>query len=1193
MPDPSPDAYEAYRRGIITRHITCAGRYLSEVWLRELRPENGLSGFEANQRDFQPPVFISDFGRKTKLERARSGGSPALVDVHGQLWLAWRGTSNGSPRLRIASLDAAANVASSVTLEEKSDFAPALGFFRGKFYLAWTGRDRGQHLNLLTSHDGMHWGNKRTFYASPEARSGGRPALLAARDRLWLAWRGTNDDHPYLWMMYTEDGEDWQGKIRILETSDLGPSLAWFKDRYYIAWTGRDHEGHVNVMSSDDGGSWSDKKTLRYGCRQARSAAEPALVASPDRLHLMWRGSNDDHPRILSMFTRDGHLWIGKDRMEETTDYGPAMVLRRDRAFVAWTGRDDDHHVNVYEAPLLQDEPARVYVPWVDENNSVHGGGDNPLLRGGLAMAAFAAEYRVTGTRSSLEYAERLLSYFEKSEATTHGGELTGFFLRCRHSSFTREIEQYASQDEIVGMVLGLYHLYIAAETSNEKLAKRVQQLTKRLAKNLQAHGYLIFPPHDTGLPLKFHRGSAGLWFFEWALGNAFERITGNRHESTLATTRDSTRRIWEETKGNVPDDVLAVIYLWKRHGRMANSVAGHWDEVIQDRFHVDTASLLIGVGLAALLGLLPGAGVWAVLNVTVSSVIEWLRDPYRRYEKTIGFYSSAVYSGLMSRSEWFNLALVRHTLHYGLDHVANVGARSGGSPALCVGNDSLVLAWRGENDSRPRLYVAQSDDGARFRDKVRVGETSNHGPAIAFFRGKHYLAWTGRNRRSHVNLISSADGISWSGKQTLNGGDASARSGGAPALLAADGRLWLAWRGTNDDRPRLRVMHSHSGTHWQGKVTLQETSDHGPALAFFNGRYYLAWTGRNDNQNVNLISSPNGSQWGNKIVLNTDPSARSDGAPVLTVHDGKLWLSWRGTNDDHPYLYVMSTADGVRWSGKVRLSETSDFGPAMAPYRGVLRLAWTGRDDKRHINLISSSDGGTWSSKKTLYDRSNDLAHAAANFLKSVLGSRLFADHPDVEFYAAVLAKGLVGKHVQLDYLNEVERALESREAMWPELPAGEPEEVRLGEWPAPVRWHNSRIQTEDFCQIGLDFCWEKPPGKRTIARQPGTHPTSTGLSGTVVKQHLSSGRDALFETGGLDFFLPRALMGLWLGEPLHYKDERLQPVRAVTCLPFRRKVMKEVAGFVEIGCDGVVEAAPSRVAKPREPKVKQAVLD
>jgi hypothetical protein len=196
-------------------------------------------------------------------------------------------------------------------------------------------------------------------------------------------------------------------------------------------------------------------------------------------------------------------------------------------------------------------------------------------------------------------------------------------------------------------------------------------------------------------------------------------------------------------------------------------------------------------------------------------------------------------------------------------------------------------------------------------------------------------------------------------------------------------------------------------------------------------------------------------------------------------------------------------------------------------------------------------------------------VAAEASELTKMIIcGDRWRArDNPDDDFYAAVIAKGLLNRYANVEYMDRVNQAIEARERMWDELPAGEPEEVRNGEWTAPVRWHNSDDLTSVTAKIGTDFCWEKHKGKkRILASGRGAHTSVTGITNDTLANKLSEGIDAIFEGGGLDFMFPRVLMSYWLNEPLDFADHGVPPLRAITCLPFRSSggLQKDLCGAI-----------------------------
>jgi len=152
------------------------------------------------------------------------------------------------------------------------------------------------------------------------------------------------------------------------------------------------------------------------------------------------------------------------------------------------------------------------------------------------------------------------------------------------------------------------------------------------------------------------------------------------------------------------------------------------------------------------------------------------------------------------------------------------------------------------------------------------------------------------------------------------------------------------------------------------GEGPLAETSESGPALTTFNDRLYIAWAGTDGR--LNVMSSSDGVNFSGKVTL----SEFSFVAPALTLFQGRLTIAWTGTDGR---LNIMSSSDGINFGDKVTLEETSNAAPALVtaalvdlPLPGRLYLGWTGTDGR--LNVMSSLDGVNFESKVTLEDTSN-----------------------------------------------------------------------------------------------------------------------------------------------------------------------------------------------------------------------------
>ncbi len=228
-------------------------------------------------------------------------------------------------------------------------------------------------------------------------------------------------------------------------------------------------------------------------------------------------------------------------------------------------------------------------------------------------------------------------------------------------------------------------------------------------------------------------------------------------------------------------------------------------------------------------------------------------------------------------------------------DNRIDLPAKSLTTPALAVFDGRLYLAWTGNNKAHD-VNVASSSNGVNFGNMFTLPESSIDGPALTTFDGRLDIAWTGTNHQ--LNVESSSNGVNFGNKVTLPDS-----SDAAPALTefqessgAED--LEIAWRGTDRDH-HLNVASSSNGVTFGNVVTLPETSSadtlstfkSGPALASLNGRLYIAWKGTD--KHLNSEWSSNGVDFGNKVTYDATPGAA--GPELANVGGVSMDMAWTG----------------------------------------------------------------------------------------------------------------------------------------------------------------------------------------------------------------------------------------------------------------------------------------------------------
>ncbi len=264
------------------------------------------------------------------------------------------------------------------------------------------------------------------------------------------------------------------------------------------------------------------------------------------------------------------------------------------------------------------------------------------------------------------------------------------------------------------------------------------------------------------------------------------------------------------------------------------------------------------------------------------------------------------------------------------------------------------------------KVYMASFSDylavyGLLPYQKEVLQETAIGGPALMNMNDTNLsLAWTGTDPQHHLNVALSKDGLTFDRHATL-----SATSIDGPGFAFGNGLSFLAWTGTNPQH-HLNVARSNDGLTFDRQITLGESSPFGPALAFGNGRLYLAWASTDTNHSL---------------------SDTSVSAPALSFINGILYLLWCGRDNNHS-LNIMESKDGMTFTNKVTLNDSSDVHPAMVAMikQSGLLLAWTGRDSKHHLNLRFGGDIHSLSNKLTyMYGEESTAGPALATFNEKI----------------------------------------------------------------------------------------------------------------------------------------------------------------------------------------------------------------
>lgn len=237
-----------------------------------------------------------------------------------------------------------------VTLGETSIDGPAITAAPGVgTVLAWTGTDPAHHLNLLTSSDGLHYGNKHIL---PET-SLWRPAVTFIESMrggpygtIVLAWTGTDPSHTLNIEFISLPTFSVKEKITYWgETSFTAPAVATvngdINSDIYLAWAGNDKAHSLNVVHHTTNPETNHKVTMWGWTSISRPDLNHDMSGAAGSLILAWTGS-DNH--LWFATSNNGQAWNKQPQMRQQSAWAPSMIgfyqttVTMPDHWLAWTG---------------------------------------------------------------------------------------------------------------------------------------------------------------------------------------------------------------------------------------------------------------------------------------------------------------------------------------------------------------------------------------------------------------------------------------------------------------------------------------------------------------------------------------------------------------------------------------------------------------------------------------------------------------------------------------------------------------------------------------------------------------------------------------------------------------------------------------------------------------------------------------
>jgi hypothetical protein len=241
------------------------------------------------------------------------------------------------------------------TIEEHSTSRyPVLAAHGDRLFMAWKGSGN-DHLNVgkvlvttLLGIDGVEGVEEVVTLGDTTDAS---PALASHGGRLFLAWRGSGNENLNL-AYSTDGGRTFAGHTTLGETSDHSPALVSHGGRLLLAWTGEDEHlnvARVRLIGDTSCGFGFDGLEGKVVLGETSSAG-PALASHDDRLFLAWKGSGNENLNLT--FSADGGAsFQSTTTFHETSDHAPALASHAGRLYLGWAGEDE--HLNVARVVLF------------------------------------------------------------------------------------------------------------------------------------------------------------------------------------------------------------------------------------------------------------------------------------------------------------------------------------------------------------------------------------------------------------------------------------------------------------------------------------------------------------------------------------------------------------------------------------------------------------------------------------------------------------------------------------------------------------------------------------------------------------------------------------------------------------------------------------------------------------------------
>lgn len=825
--------------------------------------------------------------------------------------------------------------------------------------------DGSNSISVSYSSDAANWwatGTSQSSQASPAL------AVLENGD-LWAAFRGASDSK-----IYSAGLSNWKDNTYVGQDSDHAPAVASLGMVLWIAYIGQS-TGHVELVSSVNGGSWSatkkdtgqasklspaltawgpalwaafqgDDKQIYVASSSnwatktstgQSSAIAPAVALFNGDLWVAYIGETTGHVELVS--SSDGSHWGNKIDTGQSSTFAPALTVFNGDLWVGYIGEATKHvelvsvdtagHVSAridtgqasQMAPALADIAAAAPPAGLGGNNQyVYAGPQPERGQPGIPIKDLVVEIKITET-IKVSPASGLSP--KTPLALPIAFQINGF-------SPTSDDKIVGWQQYGVKMWPGTNTLVATAESWPTGLETNRNLPNLFQISSQQYNGSFVILPDDLTIP----QG--------WTIRFQFQQqndgtITGFACAVTDETGKPVGPALGINLLNNVPLAAGGTV----AQGDLAPIVA----------YQV----VLVGFGSLAQAVLVSGAGkITCTSGTSMTPGVNYPGDASGNFgtgENTNSSYSLVPAQSSTSIAQTFGTLPGTSFVNSGYT-LQMLVVTTGGQ--IMAGASSDGVNWWHSHLRTPG-FVDTGHKTQTTPSLVAVTSPGNPGS------GNFYFAMLGQDNDYDLLWRASSDGVNWTG-----GSIGSQQSKFAPCLMMyynaknSGAGPWLGYVANNASNDVLVTSAPFWGDPWSGSTPVNQASKAPPA---FTGMidYFIMVFLANDSSNRLLACKgvPNSQS---QLVWSgaNDTGQQSRAAPSVAGLGNNLWMAFV-SNDSSQNILVCSSADGVSWSGAAKTGHQSRTAPSMTNCGGILVMAYVGLDDGI-VRISSSGNGIHWS---------------------------------------------------------------------------------------------------------------------------------------------------------------------------------------------------------------------------------------